>query len=46
MSDPPAGTEWLIDKSALRRLGASADAAAWVERIQRGIVHIATVTLL
>jgi predicted nucleic acid-binding protein len=36
----------LIDKSALVRLGASADAAAWVERIQRGMVRIATVTLL
>ena len=46
MSDAPAGTEWLIDKSALTRLGASADAAAWAERIQRGIVRIATVTLL
>ncbi len=46
MSDPPAGTEWLIDKSALTRLGASANAAAWAERIQRGIVRIATVTLL
>ncbi len=46
MSNPPAGTEWLIDKSALTRLGASANAAAWAERIQRGIVHIATVTLL
>ena len=46
MSDPPAGTEWLIDKSALTRLGTSANAAAWAERIQRGIVHIATVTLL
>lgn len=46
VSDPPAGTEWLIDKSALTRLGASANAAAWAERIQRGIVRIATVTLL
>lgn len=46
MSDPPAGTEWLVDKSALTRLGVSADAAAWAERIQRGIVRIATVTLL
>jgi predicted nucleic acid-binding protein len=46
VSDPPAETEWLIDKSALTRLGASADAAAWAERIQRGIVRIATVTLL
>lgn len=46
MSDPPAGTEWLIDKSALTRLGASADAAAWAERIHRGTVRVATVTLL
>lgn len=46
MSDPTAGTEWLIDKSALTRLGASSDADAWAERIQRGIVRIATVTLL
>lgn len=46
MSDPPAGTEWLIDKSALTRLGASSEAAAWAERIQRGLVRIATVTLL
>ena len=46
MSEPPAGTEWLIDKSALTRLGASADASDWAERIQRGIVRIATVTLL
>lgn len=41
-----SGTEWLIDKSALVRLGASAEAAAWAERIQRGMVRIATVTLL
>lgn len=46
MSDPTTATEWLIDKSALTRLGASADAAAWAERIQRGTVRIATVTLL
>ncbi len=46
MSDPPSGTEWVIDKSALARLGASADAGGWAERIQRGAVHIATVTLL
>lgn len=37
---------WLIDKSALIRLGTSADADAWAERIQRGMVRIATVTLL
>ncbi len=46
MSDPNPGTEWLIDKSALARLGASADAAAWAQRIQRGLVRVATVTLL
>jgi predicted nucleic acid-binding protein len=36
----------LIDKSALLRLGDSAEAAAWAGRIQRGLVRIATVTLL
>lgn len=46
VSDPKPGTEWLIDKSALARLGASADATSWAQRIQRGIVRIATVTLL
>ncbi len=46
VSDATPGTEWLIDKSALVRLGASAQAAVWAERIQRGMVHIATVTLL
>jgi predicted nucleic acid-binding protein len=46
VSDPEPGTEWLIDKSALARLGASADATAWAQRIQRGTVRIATVTLL
>jgi predicted nucleic acid-binding protein len=42
----PTDAEWLIDKSALVRLGASADAETWAERIQRGLVRIATVTLL
>ncbi|MDN5763663.1 MAG: PIN domain nuclease [Microlunatus sp.] len=37
---------WLIDKSALVRLGTSPDAAAWANRIERGLVGIATVTLL
>lgn len=37
---------WLIDKSALVRLGASADAELWADRIERGLVHIATVTRL
>lgn len=42
MSDP----SWLIDKSALVRLGASPQAEQWAGRIERGLVHIAAVTLL
>jgi len=41
-----AVTTWLIDKSALVRLGASPDAAQWARRIQRGMVRITTVTRL
>ena len=37
---------WLIDTSALARLATSPDAAAWAERIDRGLVRIATVTRL
>jgi predicted nucleic acid-binding protein len=37
---------WLIDKSALVRLASSPDAAEWAERIERGLVRIATVTRL
>ncbi len=44
MSD--ADAEWLIDKSALVRLGGTTAGADWAERIQRGLVRIATVTLL
>jgi len=39
-------TDWLIDKSALVRLGASPDSAAWASRIERGLVRITTVTRL
>ena len=39
-------TSWLIDKSALVRLGSSPDAEAWADRIERGLVAISTVTLL
>ncbi len=39
-------TSWLIDKSALVRLGSSPDAEEWAERIERGLVTITTVTLL
>lgn len=39
-------TGWLIDTSALARIGSSADAASWAERIDRGLVRIAVVTRL
>lgn len=42
-TEPPG---WLIDKSALVRLGHSPDSDAWAARIERGLVRIATVTLL
>jgi predicted nucleic acid-binding protein len=37
---------WLIDKSALVRLGTSPDAETWANRIGRGLVRVTTVTLL
>jgi len=37
---------WIIDKSALVRLGDSPDAETWANRIERGLVHVTTVTLL
>lgn len=39
-------TIWLIDKSAINRLHLAANSAAWVERIERGLVRISTVTRL
>ena len=39
-------TAWLIDKSALVRLNAAADATEWASRIDRGLVRISTVTRL
>lgn len=39
-------TSWLIDKSALVRLGDSPDAELWANRIGRGLVAITTVTRL
>lgn len=39
-------TSWLIDKSALVRLGSSPDVDEWASRIERGLVHITTVTSL
>lgn len=41
--EPPG---WLVDKSALVRLGRSSDTEAWADRIERGLVRVATVTLL
>ncbi len=37
---------WLVDKSALLRLGTSTHADEWAQRIERGLVRIATVTRL
>ena len=39
-------TDWLIDKSALVRIGASPDSDDWANRIQRGLVRITTLTRL
>ena len=39
-------TTWLIDKSAIGRLHLSVDATDWVERIERGLVRVSTVTRL
>ena len=39
-------TTWLIDKSALVRLGASPDGRLWAQRIERGLVRITAVTRL
>lgn len=41
-----AVTDWLIDKSALVRIGDSPDAQEWADRIERGLVRITTVTRL
>ena len=39
-------TDWLIDKSALVRLGRADEAESWADRIERGLVRISTVTRL
>lgn len=41
-----AVTTWLIDKSAYARLADAADAHTWIDRVQRGMVRISTVTRL
>ncbi len=37
---------WLIDKSALVRLGDCQEQERWAERIKRGLVRVTTITLL
>jgi predicted nucleic acid-binding protein len=37
---------WLVDKSALVRFRTSPDAQVWMDRIERGLVRICTVTRL
>jgi len=39
-------TTWLIDKSALLRLGSSTNSGEWESRVDRGLVRIHTATLL
>ena len=41
-----AVTTWLIDKSAYTRLAISPDVRTWIDRIDRGMVRISTVTRL
>lgn len=37
---------WIIEKSAYERLHRSPDAELWIDRINRGLVHVSTVTFL
>jgi predicted nucleic acid-binding protein len=46
VSVPYTDQSWLIDKSALVRIGASPDSDSWLGRIERGLVRISTVTVL
>ena len=41
-----AVTTWLIDKSAYTRISGSPDAELWLDRIERGLVRMSTVTRL
>ncbi|MEZ0363489.1 PIN domain-containing protein [Mycobacterium sp. pUA109] len=41
-----AVSTWLIDKSAYTRIPGSLDAELWIDRIERGLVRISTVTRL
>ncbi|MGH3501383.1 MAG: PIN domain nuclease [Nocardioidaceae bacterium] len=40
------GARWLIDKSAYARLGTCSRASEWAARIEQGLVHVATPTVL
>ncbi len=42
----PPDNSWLIDKSAFNQLAASPDAAEWINRANRGLIRISTVTRL
>ncbi len=44
--DSPGATVWLIDKSALTRLGHAVEAERWARLIGRGLVRITSLTLL
>ncbi|MFN0092176.1 MAG: PIN domain nuclease [Acidimicrobiales bacterium] len=44
MSPPDNG--WLIDKSAFNRLHTSPDAGEWINRANRGLIRISTLTRL
>jgi predicted nucleic acid-binding protein len=46
MTEGAQTQSWLIDKSALERLAQSTEAETWASRIDRGLVHVSTVTLL
>ena len=46
MSGSASDQVWLIDKSALVRIATSPDSDAWLERIERGLVRISTLTVL
>lgn len=37
---------WLVDKSALVRLGQATDAQEWLGRLERGLLHVSAITLL
>jgi predicted nucleic acid-binding protein len=37
---------WLVDKSALVRLGEAVEPQEWLERLERGLLHVGTMTLL